>query len=111
MIINEYNVDLAALQEIRWPRSGQFKSNNMTIFYNGCDNGRHEYGVGFSLKRSSIKLVKNFEAVDKRLCYIIITGKTLNIAIMNCYVLTEVTYNNYKDDFHDNLESVYDMIS
>lgn len=46
--IKEYNVDLIYLQKVRWPKAGYLKSNNMTNFYNGSDNGRHEYGMGFS---------------------------------------------------------------
>jgi len=49
----------------------------MTIFYSGNGNGRHEYGVGFIVKESLVKLVKKFEAVDDRLCYIIIEGKPI----------------------------------
>lgn len=35
MIIKEHNIDLVILHEIRWPESGNLKSNNMTIFYSG----------------------------------------------------------------------------
>ncbi|KAL4101300.1 hypothetical protein QTP88_021320 [Uroleucon formosanum] len=82
----------------------------MTIFYSGSGNGRHEHGVGFIVKESLVKLVKKFEAVDDRLCYIIIEGKTSNIAIINCYAPTETAINDDKDFFYDNLERVYDMI-
>jgi len=110
MIINEYNIDLVVLQEIRWSESRHLKSDNMTIFYSGSYNGRYAYGVAFILKESSIELVKKFEAVDGRLCYLIITGKTLDIVIMSCYASTETANNDYKDSFYDNLEWVYDMI-
>ncbi|KAL4082424.1 hypothetical protein QTP88_029891 [Uroleucon formosanum] len=82
----------------------------MTIFYSGSGNGRHEHGVDFIVKESLVKLVKKFEAVDDRLCYIIIEGKTSNIAIINCYAPTETAINDDKDFFYDNLERVYDMI-
>jgi hypothetical protein len=109
-IVKKYYVDLVALQEVRWPGSGHLKSDNMTIFYSGSGNGKHEHGVGFIVKEFLVKLVKKFEAVDDRLCYIIIEGKTSNIAIINCYAPTETADNDYKDSFYDNLERVYDMI-
>lgn len=56
----------------------------MTVSYGENDNGRHEYGVSFIVKESLLKLGKKFEAVDDRLCYLIIHGKPLNIAITNC---------------------------
>jgi len=41
-VIKEYNVELVALQEVKWPGSGHHKSDNMTVFYSGNDNGTHE---------------------------------------------------------------------
>jgi len=85
--------------------------DNITlIFYSRSDNGRHDYGVGFIVKESLLKQVKKFKAVDDRLCFIIIEGKTSNIAINNCYAPTEMADNDYKDSFYDNLEKVYGMI-
>ncbi|XP_050545447.1 craniofacial development protein 2-like [Daktulosphaira vitifoliae] len=81
--MKEYNVDLVALQEVRWPGSGHLKSDNMTVFYSGNDNGRHEYGVGFIVKESLI-------------CSKEIRSKTAD--------------NDYKDSFYDNLERVFDLI-
>jgi len=80
----------------------------MTVFYNGNDNRRHEYRLGFIENESLLKLVNKFEAVDDWLCYLIIDGKPINIAIINCYAPTETAYNDYKDSFYDNLERVYD---
>lgn len=109
-VIKEYNVKLVALQEVRWPGFRHLKSDNMTVFYSGNDNGRHEYGMGFIVKESLLKLVKKFETVDDRLCYLIIHGKPFNIALINCYVPTKTADNDYKDSFYDNLERVYDLI-
>ncbi|XP_025192859.1 stress response protein NST1-like [Melanaphis sacchari] len=109
-IVKKYYVDLVALKEVRWPGPGHLKSDNMTIFYSGSGNGRHEHGVGFIVKESLVKPVKKFEAVDDRLYYILIEGKPSNIAIINCYAPTETADNDYKDSFYDNLERVYDMI-
>lgn len=100
MIIKEYNVDLVALIELRWPGSRHFKSDNTTIFYSESNNGRQEYRIGFIIKESLIKLVKNFEAIDDR-CYIIITENPSNITIINCYVLTETADNEYINFFYD----------
>lgn len=109
-VIKEYNVELVSLQEVRWSGSGYLKSDSMTVFYSGNDNGRHEYRVGFIVKESLLKLVKKFKGVDNRLCYLIIHGKPFSIALINCYARTETVENDYKDFFNDNLEKVYDLI-
>jgi len=66
--------------------------------------------VDFIVKESLLKLVKNFEAVDDRLCYLIIYGKPFNIRLINSYAPTGTADNDYKDSFYDNLERVYDLI-
>lgn len=40
-----------------------------------------------------------FETVDDRLCYLLIDEKTSNIAIINCYILTESAINDCKIPF------------
>jgi hypothetical protein len=40
------NVQIVALQEVRWPEEGDMRTNGMTIFYSGSSNGKHENRVG-----------------------------------------------------------------
>lgn len=56
------------------------------------------------------KLVRKFEAVDDRLCYLIIDGKTFKKTLISCYASTEMANNDCKNSFHHNLEWVYYMI-
>lgn len=56
----------------------------MTVFYSGNINGRH--GVVFIVKEYLIKLIKKkIEAVDDRLCYLIIDGKPFIILFILYY--------------------------
>jgi len=43
--INRYSVDIVRLQEIRWPGSGNLKSENMTVFFSGKNNGNTRMGL------------------------------------------------------------------
>jgi len=67
---------------MRWPGSGNLKSGNITLFYSGLNNGKHENEVGFIIKDLLLKLVKKFEAVNDRLCYLTITGKIFYIVMI-----------------------------
>ncbi|XP_025199561.1 uncharacterized protein LOC112597650 [Melanaphis sacchari] len=46
--LERYEMDITAIQEVRWTSSGSLKSQGMTLFYNGED--KHERGVGFIIK-------------------------------------------------------------
>lgn len=108
--INRYNVDIVGLQEIRWPGSGNLKSENMTVFFSGKNNGKHDNGVGFVIKSSVLRLVKKFELINDRICYIVLTGKTFDTGIVNCYAPTKTADCELKDLFYDDLDRVLDNI-
>ncbi|XP_025410755.1 craniofacial development protein 2-like [Sipha flava] len=62
------------------------------------------------LKASLSRLVKKFEPINDRICYIILTGKIFDSVIINCYALTETADCELKDQFYDDLDRVLDNI-
>jgi len=108
--INRYNLPIVALQEVRWPGKGNIKSGNYTIFYSETENDRHENGVGFLINDSILSNVKNFTAINERLCIIQIKGKIWDIALLNCYAPTEDKNNDAKSEFYERLEDAYDSL-
>jgi len=104
------HVDIVGLQEIRWPGSGNLKSENITVFFSGKKNGKHDNGVGFKIKASMSKLVKKFDAIQDRICYIVLTGKIFDTVIVNCYASTETADCELKDQFYDDLDRVFDNL-
>jgi len=109
-VTNSYRPDIIALQEMRWPETGNVKSDNVTLFYSGPNNEKHENGVGFMIKDSRLKLVKKFESINDRLCYLTITGKIFDIVLVNCYAPTETADEDLKDAFYETLERTFNCI-
>lgn len=107
---NNYTIDILAVQEIRWPNNGNLKKGNITLFYSGTSNGKHENGVGFMIHDKILPNVKTFSAFNDRICYIHIAGKILDLIIINCYAPTEEKDEDIKDKFYEELESVYDTL-
>lgn len=105
---NNYTIDILAVQEITWPNSGNLKKDNITLFYSGTTNGKHENGVGFMVYDKILPNVKNFSAFNDRIFYIRITGKIFDLIIINCYTPTEERDEDIKDKFYKELEMVYD---
>ncbi|KAE9521335.1 hypothetical protein AGLY_018266 [Aphis glycines] len=105
-----YNLDVLAIQEIRWTGNGNIKKENITLFYSGSENGKHENGVGFMIQDKILPGIKHFSAVSDRLCYIRIAGRLFDLVIINCYAPTEDKNEDLKDNFYEDLEALYDSL-
>uniref|UniRef100_A0A2S2P671 Craniofacial development protein 2 n=1 Tax=Schizaphis graminum TaxID=13262 RepID=A0A2S2P671_SCHGA len=88
--IKNYNISILALQEMRWPGDGKF-----------------ENGVGFVISENILLYVKDFQAINERICYIWITGHIFDLIIINCYAPTEDKEHNIKED----LDRICDITS
>jgi len=104
------NVQIVALQEVRWLGEGDMRTNGMTIFYSGSSIGKHENGVGFLVNDQLLPCVKKFTPVNDRICHIRIAGKQYDILI-SVYSPTETGEEDLKDMFYDELERVYNGLS
>lgn len=107
---NSYNLDILALQEVRWPDSGNIKKGNTTLFYSGTNNGRHENGVGFMINKKILHNTKSFTPVNDRICYIKIFGRHFDLILINCYAPTEDKADDIKEKFYDELETVVNSL-
>lgn len=87
--ITKYNLNIVALQEIRWPGIGSFKHKETTIFYSGGKDNRHIFGVGIMINNRLLENVKRFEAINERICYICLKIKEQNVIIFSCHAPTE----------------------
>ncbi|XP_015370947.1 PREDICTED: craniofacial development protein 2-like [Diuraphis noxia] len=95
---------------MRWAGTSNVKSDNLTLFYSGPNNGKHENGVDYVIKDSLINQVKKFEPVNDRLCHLTIIGKIFDIVLINCYAPTESVDEDLKDAFYETLERIFNCI-
>ncbi|KAL4153722.1 hypothetical protein QTP88_001555 [Uroleucon formosanum] len=105
------NVQIVALQEVRWPGERDMRTNGMTLFYSGSSNGKHENGVGFLVNDQLLPSIKKFTPVNDRICHIRIAGKQYDIILICVYSPTETGEGDLKDMFYDELERVYNCLS
>jgi len=45
--LKKYNIQITALQELRWPHDGWIKNKNYTSVYNGLKTSKGQHGTGF----------------------------------------------------------------
>lgn len=67
--LKDYNIDVAALQEIRWTGTGQIRMNDYVLYYKGL-NDKHQFGTGFAVHKNLLSSVKEFNPIFERVCTI-----------------------------------------
>jgi len=88
--VKSYKIQILTLQEVRWPNNGNITKEYMTLLYSGTNNGLRKNGVGIIVHESLLPLVKSFEPVNDRICYVIILkGKYYDVSVISCYGPTE----------------------
>jgi hypothetical protein len=66
--LERYRLDIIAIQEVRWPGEGSLKTGNWTVFHSGGTG--YQLVVGFIANDKILPRVKNFKAVNDKICYI-----------------------------------------
>lgn len=105
--IDKYNIDLAAIQEIRWTGEGVLEKRHHTIYYS-CHEKKHIFGTGFVVKGKLRDRVIGFHPVNPRICRLRIKGKFYNFSLISCHAPTEAASDDEKDEFFDKLERSFD---
>ena len=83
----KYDLDITALQEIRWKVYGRIKKPRYILLHSGAEK-QDEQGVGFIIKSSLENSIIDFEPISSRLCKIRIKGKFYNTTVVNAYAPT-----------------------
>ncbi|KAE9522281.1 hypothetical protein AGLY_017324 [Aphis glycines] len=106
-ILNTYEIKIAALQKIRWTGTGQLKVGEYVIFYSGLEN-RHFFGTGFAIHKSLEPYVREFNPVSERILVLRVDTTPINMVLICVHASTEVSTNNDKDAFYEDLDRIYD---
>ena len=109
-------MSVAAIQEVRWPRSGEREfravdpiantSFRYHIYHSGGD--RAEHGVGFVMIGQQMNRVMRWKPISDRICVLRIRGKFFNYSLINIYAPTNDKSDDVKDAFYESLDKTYD---
>ncbi|XP_058817290.1 uncharacterized protein LOC131680595 [Topomyia yanbarensis] len=108
-------VSVAAIQELRWPRTGEreFRTVNpiantsikYNIYYSGGE--KTEHGVGFIVIGKQMKRVIRWKPVSERICVLKVRVKFFNYSLINIYAPTNDKPDYVKDAFYECLDKTY----
>lgn len=97
--LEKTKMDITAIQEVRWPNSGNMRISKSMIYFSGDQQNSHEYGTSFVIAEHLVESLIAFEPVSERLCYIRLKGRWYNQSFISVYAPT-------KDEFYVELERI-----
>ena len=106
--ISETQLEILAIQEIRWCGTGLIKKQNYSLYYSGSTSKTRQAGTGFIFPKKMQNYVIGFEPYNECLCKLRIKGKYNNITQINVCTPTEDHTEETKEQFYDNLQYLLD---
>jgi hypothetical protein len=113
--LQNVGVNVAAIQEIRWPKTGEREfravdpiantSFKYHIYYSGGDKA--ERGVGFIVIGKQMKRVIRWKPISDRICVLRMKGKFFNYSLISIYAPTNDKPDDMKDEFYESLDKAY----
>ncbi|XP_022197016.2 craniofacial development protein 2-like [Nilaparvata lugens] len=113
--MTKFDLDIVALQEIRWQSQGRIEKQNFTMYYSGPETRTGLFGTGFIINKKLKKHILAFDPVSDGICKLRIKCRLRNITIISVHAPTEEKSNDDKEEFYDILKKTvekspkYDM--
>jgi exonuclease III len=82
-------LQIIALQEIRWKGHGQIEKNTYSLYYSCSEQTTGYFGTGFMVKKEIEKNIMCFTPINERICTIRLKRKFHNITLINVHAPTE----------------------
>jgi len=104
----KYNLDLVAVQEVRWVEGGSQPADEYALFYGNGKANRH-LGAGFFVHKEITSAVKRVEFINDRMLYITPKGRWCDIIVLNMHAPAEDKSDDTKDSLYEGLKRVLDQ--
>jgi exonuclease III len=103
-------IQIVALQEVRWKGYGLLKKDKYSVFYSCNPNTTGHAGTGFLTQKATISEVLGFEPISERICKLRIKGKFHSITLINVYAPTEDKEEDVKEQFYEELQRTHNRL-
>ena len=105
MELRRLNISIAALSEVRRPRSGEISEGGFTFYWSGQANGHHTRGVAVAVASWLVPMVAEVTAVSERLMKVRLQHSCGAVSLVSVYAPTENAESSVKDAFYADLHS------
>jgi exonuclease III len=100
-------VQVIALQEMRWKVEGQINNATYTLYYSCNPDKTGQLGTGFMIRNGIKKNILSFEPYNERICKLLIKGKYNNLSIVSVHAPTDEKGEEEKEKFYEDLQKVH----
>ena len=109
--ISDYRLDLLGITETHIPGTGsELLDNGSLLIHSGRVDGIRRQGVGLSLSKRIKNSLISYMPISERVLTARLHSKHLNISVVVVYAPTEAASDNDKDEFYQQLSSVFDEL-
>jgi exonuclease III len=108
-LLGAYKVKIAALQEIRWKRTGQVPVKDYEIYFSGMVD-RHSFGSGFTVHKSMVPRIKEFRPISEKIVVMRIKSRQIDLILICVHAPTETSEVHVKDAFYEDLDTTYERL-
>jgi len=103
-------LQVIALQELRWKGTGQINKPKYTLYYSRNAEKTGQMGTGFMIRNEIKKNILSFEPYNERLGKLRIKGKFNNLSIVSIHAPTEEKDEEEKEKFYEDLQKIHNKI-
>lgn len=108
--MERYHTHSQGVSKCRWIGSGQIVSSDRSItFYSGHDS-THIHGVALIISMEKTNTLMEWEPISPWLIRARFSFKYCNLTILQCYVPTNETDPEVKDELHEQLQPVVSQV-
>jgi exonuclease III len=108
-VLSDYRADITATQELRWVGSGVIQKRDCDLYYI-CHDSKHIFGTGYVVNKRISHMVRGFEPLGIRMCYLRLKSGFFNISVINAHAPTEDKEKEKKKEFCEKLGRAYDKL-
>ena len=106
--LGRLGIAIAALSEVRRPKSGEISVGGYTYYWSGRLDGYHSEGVAIAISDRLTQMVMEAVPVNERIMRLRIKHSLGVISVVSVYAPTGMSSPSDKDSFYTQLESVLD---
>lgn len=111
--MNNYNIKILGLSEIRWPGNGEhtLPNGDLLLFSGKPDTENRASGVGLLISKDFKQGLMDWKPVTDRIITAKFKTKIRSVNIIQCYAPTELAHGDDKDEFYNSLNTTLTNIN